>query len=827
MRTDLPRGTLTLLFSDIEGSTRLLESLGTERFAQALAEHRAVLRRAFAAHGGVEVDTQGDSFFVVFATARDALDAAREAQQALATGPLRVRMGVHTGTPEPTDEGYVGPDVHRAARIADAGHGGQVLVSATTAALVEDTDLRDLGVYRLRDLPSPERVFQLGQADFSPLRTAYQVNLPAPPTTFIGRERETAEVAALLERGDVRLLTLTGAGGTGKTRLALAAAARVAANYQDGVWWVSLAALRDPALVVESAGRVLGASGDLGKRIGDKRLLIVFDNFEQVAGAAPDVATLVATCPGLDMLVTSRAPLHVRAEHEYPVPPLASAEAIALFVARAEAAGVAISAADPVVAEVCRRLDDLPLAIELAAARTKIMTLGQLLGRLDERLTLLTSGPRDLPARQQTLRATIEWSYDLLAPPARELFTRLAVFRGGCDLDAAQAVAGATLDSLGGLVEQSLLRRRRDRFVMLETIREFAAERLDATPSADDVGRAHAAYYLALAEDAEPHLFSFSLEWLDRLSEEHDNLRAALDRFEAPGEYEEALRLAGALQRFWVVRGHVAEGRRRLGRLLALDGRPSAARGKALNGAAVLAINTGEPETAQRLAEEALTLHEHLADPWGAARSAFVLGYAHADKGDFATALELFERSRDGFKALGDEHNVLFVTSNLSWAHHELGHVERARQLDEENLRRARDLGNESMVALSLAALAMAALDDGSGEDAVAMMRDVLEIDRRLGDKRRTVDDLCRMSRVRAMTGEPRLAARLLAGAVSLHAEIGASVSPEIERLNNETLVLVRERIGQDALDEATATAPVMTFDEAYSVALEMPGAKQ
>lgn len=820
MRRDLPRGTLTLLFSDIEGSTRLLESLGTERYSQALAEHREVLRRVFAAHSGVEVDTQGDSFFVVFATARDAVAAAGEAQHALEVGRVRVRIGLHTGTPELSGEGYVGPDVHRAARIASAGHGGQVLISSTAAALIEGAGLRDLGVHRLRDLPSPERIFQLGTADFPPLRTSYQVNLPAPATTFIGRERETAEVAALLEREDVRLLTLTGAGGTGKTRLALAAAARVAGNYPDGVWWISLAALRDPTLVMESAARALGASGDVAARIGDKQLLLVFDNFEQVAEADVDVGLLVAACPRLDVLVTSRGTLHVAAEHVYEVPPLATAEAVALFVARSEAAGAGAAASDPIVAEICRRLDDLPLAIELAAVRTKVVTTTELLARLDERLALLATGARDQPQRQQTLRATIAWSHDLLTATERELFARLAVFRGGCDLVAAQAVAGATLDTVGALVEQSLVRRRRARFVMLETIREFAAERLDELPAANDLHRAHAGFYLALAEEAEPHVFAFSAQWLDRLADEHDNLRAALDHLDELDETQDALRLAGALQRFWIVRGHLAEGRRRLEGLLALDERPTAPRAKALNGAGLLAINTGDPAAARRLAQEALELHELLGDRWGAARSTFVLGYASADERDFRTARDLFERSLAEFEQLGDAHNALFVAVNLSGIQRELGDTARARLLDDQNLRRARELGNESMVALSLAGLAIAALDDGRGAEALAMLRETLAIDRRLGDLRRTLDDLCRLCRALAATSEAAAAARLLAGAEALHAEIGATVSPEVERLNEGTRRMIAEQIDRDTLDEAIANAAGMTFDEAYAIAL-------
>lgn len=827
VRGDLPTGTVTLLFTDIEGSTRLLGELGTAAYAVALAEHRQRLRQAFAEQGGIEVDTQGDSFLFAFPTAQGALDAARAGQDALDAGPIRVRMAVHTGTPELAEEGYVGADLHRGARIAEVAHGGQVLVSAVTAALVDGRGLRDLGVHRLRDLSLPERIYQAGEDDFPPLVTPYQTNLPLAATPFIGRQRETAEVVALLARDEVRLLTLTGTGGTGKTRLALAVAAQLAERYPDGVWWIPLAALHDPALVVEAAALALGARGDLAARIAGRRMLLVLDNFEQVIGAAPELARLLAGSPGLELLVTSRAALHVTAEHEYAVPPLVSRDAIELFIARAGAAGAGAAGADlaaeleadSTVAELCRRLDDLPLAIELAAARVKVMTVAQILARLDRRLPLLTGGARDQPERQQTLRATIDWSYDLLTPGEQELFARLAVFRGGCSLEAAETVALADLDTLQSLVDQNVLHRSNQRFVMLEAMLEFAAELLTGS-SADELRRRHSDYYLALAEAAEPHLFSFSREWFDRLDDEHDNMRAALNRLEGSGDTQEALRLAGALQRFWIVRGHLAEGRRRLERLLSLDERPTAARGKALNGAALLALNTGEAGAARRLAGEALSLHRQLEDRWGTARSAFVLGSAHADEHDFERARELFEASVEGFSQLGDAHNVLFVTSNLSWACRELGDADRARVLDEQNLGRARELGNDSIVALSLAGLAMAAVEEERAADALRMLTETLEIDRDLGDVRRSVDDLCRLCRVLAVTGRPDLAARLLAGAEGLHAEIGASVSPDIAQLNRQTVELIRQQIGQPALAEAQAAGRRMTFEEAFRLAL-------
>jgi len=403
VRAELPSGTVTFLFTDVEGSTNLLHELGAEKYADTLAEHRRVIREAAAAHGGAEVDTQGDAFFIAFPTAPGALAAATAARDALT---IPVRMGLHSGTPLLTDEGYVGADVHRAARIAAAGHGRQILVSASTAALA-DVDLEDLGPHRLKDLSAPERIYQLGDGEFPPLKSLHQTNLPVPATPFLGRERELPEVAQLLADDDVRLLTLTGPGGTGKTRLGLQVAAQLAERYPDGVWWIPLAPIRDPELVLSTTGEGLGAKSDVADHIADKAMLVLFDNFEQVVEAAPDIAQLLASCPRLEVLVTSREPLHVTGEQEYAVPPLAHDEGVGFFVARARAVAPDFET-DESVAEICRRLDELPLALELAAARVKALTPALILERLEQRLPLLTGGARDLPERQRTLRATID-----------------------------------------------------------------------------------------------------------------------------------------------------------------------------------------------------------------------------------------------------------------------------------------------------------------------------------------------------------------------------------------------------------------------------------
>ena len=491
VRYDLPSGTVTFLFTDVEGSTKLLHELGARRYAEALVEHRRVIREACTAEGGVEVDTQGDAFFFAFATAPGALAAAQVFTETLAAGAIRVRVGVHTGSPLLSDEGYVGDDVHLAARVAASGHGGQVLLSSATAGLVE-LPVSDLGEHRLKDIPDAVSIFQLGEESFPPLRTISNTNLPRPASSFVGREAVMGEVLGRIERG-ARLLTLTGPGGTGKTRLALEVAGSLVPEYKAGVFWVGLASLRDPALVAETIAQVLGAKDGLAEHVGERELLLLLDNLEQVIEAAPGLAELLERCPNLVLLCTSRELLRVRGEVDYAVPPLGSPEAVTLFCERAQ-----LEPSDE-IAELCARLDNLPLAVELAAARTKALTPAQILERLTGRLDLLRGG-RDADPRQQTLRATIEWSHELLSAEERRLFARLSVFAGGCTLDAAEEICDADLETLQSLVEKSLLRFSDGRYWMLETIREYAAERLDETGEREELGRRHAEFFTRVVE---------------------------------------------------------------------------------------------------------------------------------------------------------------------------------------------------------------------------------------------------------------------------------------------------------------------------------------
>jgi predicted ATPase/class 3 adenylate cyclase len=822
VRRDLPSGTITFLFTDVEGSTKLLHSLGAEGYAEALAEHRRLIREACARHDGVEVDTQGDAFFFAFPTAPNAVAAAGEVTETLAAGQVQVRIGVHTGTPLLTEEGYVGGDVHRAARIAAAGHGGQALVSSSTATLIE-LDLTDLGEHRLKDLSAPERIFQLGDGDFPALKSLYRTNLPVPATGFMGRVSELAEVLSLLSREDTRLLTLTGPGGTGKTRLALQAAAEASDAFPDGIWWVPLAPLRDPKLVLETAAQVVGSKNGLAEHIADKSMLCLFDNFEQVVEAAADLASLLASCPNLAVLVTSRERLRVSGEQTYPVPPLAEQDGVALFGARARAVDPSFAESEA-VGELCLRLDELPLALELAAARTALFSPEQLLERLSQRLDLL-KGERDTDPRQQTLRATIEWSYDLLTEEEQELFGRLSVFAGGCSYEAAENVAGADPDTLQSILDKSLLRRRESelgpRYWMLETIREYATERLDESGEADQLRSRHAAYLVELAEEAEPQLRRDSREWVDRLEHEHDNLRLALDWLEASGESQLALRLAGAVSRFWYLHSHLSEGRRRLETALASDMRPTAARAKALNGASVMALNIGDAEAARVRAEEALGLHRELGDAWGFAYSGMMIGNALAEAGDLASAQPVLEESLRAFLELGDEHYTGVASVNLAWVSGDLGDKERERALHEENLGRAHALGNRTLEAHSIAQLAMLAREEGRLREASTMLKESLRIFRELGDRLELAMNLGRLANVLALTGSVGPAARLLSSSEALTEKLGASVSWWAGERNAKTLAIIRAQLDEAALSEAWEQGRALTVDEAVALALD------
>ena len=726
MRPDLPTGTVTFLFTDVEGSTKILQELGPDAYADALAEHRRIVREACAAEDGVEVDTQGDAFFVAFPTAPGALAAAKAITEALSASPLTVRAGLHTGTPLVTEEGYVGDDVHRAARIAAAGHGGQVLVSASTASLL-DVDLHSLGEHRLKDLSAPERLYQLGDRRFPALRSLHQTNLPVPTTSFLGRETELDDITALLARPEVRLLTLTGPGGTGKTRLALQAGAQVAEAYEEGVFWVPLASIRDPELVLESASQVLGAKSGLAEHIGSQHLLLLLDNFEQVVDAAPGLAGLLAACPNLKLLVTSREPLHLSAEQEYPVPPLLREEGVTFFLARARAVEPRFDA-DEAVSEICRRLDDLPLALELAAARVKVLSPTEILERLEESLAVLSVGARDVPERQRTLEATIAWSYDLLSPEEQRLFARLAIFAGGFTLEAAEQVCGADLGAIELLLEKNLVRRSDKRFFLLETIREYAEARLAESGERDALQQSHALHFLAAAERAEPELTGVEQAvWLERIAQDHENLRAAFEQLSGDAR-ESALRLASSLVLFWFVRGVYAEGIDWLGRAIGAADTRSPALAKALWGWAFLEVISGRHESARTHLTEALAVAREVGADSTEARALCVLGLLAFFENDMAEARAALEESVEIARAAGDLWCLADALGTLSSIYPLQGDLDQARRVGEEGLALARRARDQQGVRMALFGLALTAVRRGDQKSARELALEGLEI---------------------------------------------------------------------------------------------------
>ena len=831
---DLPEGTITLLFTDIEGSTHLLQQLG-ERYAELLIECRNVLRTAFNAHSGHEVDTQGDAMFFVFAHANDALLAAVDAQRDLASHSwpddlvVRVRMGLHTGEPSRLADGYVGLAVHYAARIMSSANGGQVLLSRTTSNLVEHdlpegVSLRDLGEHHLKDLEQPIPLSQLViaglPADFPPLKTLDNRfdSLPVQPTPLIGREHEVAALGQLLRREGVRLVTLTGPGGAGKTSLAIQTASELRDVFVDGACFVSLAPINDPLLVIPTIARAVGIRDGLGQpitvRLAEallrKRVLLLLDNFEQVVDAASLVADLLTSCPQLKLLVTSREILHVRAEHEFAVPPLALPDlahlpglavlmnipSVALFLQRAQAARPEFQLTSNnarTVAEICVRLDGLPLAVELAAARMKMLSPQVLLARLSRRLSILTGGARDVPTRQQTLRNTIEWSYQLLSSEEQRLFRWLSVFANGCTLQAVEAVcagSGQVLEGTASLIDKSLLRRveqtedenEEPRFQMLETIREYGLEVLTANGEGDIARQAHANYFLAFVEEAElkgPLLVT----WLDRLEREHDNLRAALQWAVEIGKTEMALRFGIALERFWVVRGYRNEGLAFLER--ALGGSAGVAtdvRAKALLAAARLAFIQSNYDVGEALAQESLTLFRELGDRRGIALSLDRLGMAAWRRGDFPAARILLEEDLPLFKEVDDKDRVAWSLFTLGLLNNKQGEYSRANTLFEEGLALFRALGNKRGIAASLTQLA-GTLFVSQGDQTLIypLLKEGLLLDQEVGDK------------------EGMAVASLLLGWVALKQGDVVTARSRVE----ESLVLYREMEHREGMAEA------------------------
>jgi len=815
MRGDLPAGTVTLFFSDIEGSTKLLHELGPAAYADVLAEHRHILRETFARHGGVEVDTEGDAFFVAFPTASGAARAADEGRAELAArSRIRVRVGLHTGTPHITDEGYVGEDVHKGARIMSAGHGGQILLSKETRELI-DLPITDLGEHRLKDFSEPVWLFQLGSERHPPLKTISNSNLPRPASSFVGRSHELKDVIETVRTA--RVVTLTGPGGSGKTRLAIETASELVPDFKNGAFWVPLQALRDSTLVIDAIKLTLGATDDLAAHIGEREMLLLLDNFEQVVAAAPLLSELITVCSNLKLLITSRELLRIQGEAEYAVPPLASRDAVELFCARAS------MQSDDAVEELCRRLDDLPLAVELAAARVRVLSPAQMVERLSQRLDLLKGG-RDVDERQQTLRATIEWSHDLLNKEEQQLFARLSVFAGGHTLEAAEAVVGADVDTLQSLVDKSLVRRTADRFWMLETIRDFASERLRASDDHDSIASKHAEYYLALAEEAARHMNVEELKgekhWLNVLEPEVDNLRASADRFLSGRDAERALRLAGSTQQFWCSSNRPPEGRRRIEDALELEGGSAPARAMALLGAAHMARDLGDAPSAQSRAEEALRLSLELDDLWKTAEARFWLGQSLADQQDFAGAVPLHEESARLFEEAGDPALQLLANRMLSWTLDESGQMERSKTLRQANLARARELGLKILEAEILGGLSSRATDDGDADAALRYAADALRIGLELGDHHEIAYHTVRSAAGYAAAGDAHAAVQLLAHSMAVYEEFGWAVLPYLARDIEQMTERARAVLDDETFNAAWEKGRALTDDEAVELAL-------
>jgi predicted ATPase/class 3 adenylate cyclase len=787
----LPSGTVTLLFTDIEGSTRLIDELGEDGYVETLAEHRRLLRSAFSAHGGVEVDTQGDAFLYAFTDPVEALAAASLGHQALASGPVTVRMGLHTAEPLLTGEGYAGRELHRAARIAASGHGGQVVLSAATRALV-DGGLTELGEHRLKDFDQPVALFQLGRQRFPPLKTISNTNLPRPASSFVGREREREELLGLLRNGS-RLLTLSGPGGSGKTRLALEVASELVPDFKAGVFWVGLAPLRDPALVIETIAQTLGAKDGLADHVSERELLLLLDNFEQVVEAAPELSRLLEACPNLRFLVTSRELLRIAGEVEYPVPPLAESEAVELFCERSR------FEPDATLAELCRRLDHLPLAVELSAARARVLTPSQILDRLGQRLDLLEGG-RDADPRQRTLRATIGWSHDLLTDDEKQLFAQLAVFADGCTLAAAEDVCDADLDVLQSLVDKSLLRHTGDRFWMLETIREFASERFEAAIGSSTVRAAHAEYFASLAERADPHIQHGADQrvWADRIAAEYDNIRSAIGfgLDEAP---EIALRLVASLAFFVWLRGGFAEVRTWVEEALAMGADASLLwRGRALICGAALADRQGDAEAATRYADEAFAVASAAGDGFGIASALRERGKAALHAGDREHSRRIYEELAGFAEEVGDAWNGAVALNNLGDLALYDGDWARAIDLCGRSAEIRRDLGNIWGAALCLCNVALAQHQAGLLDDAARSLHRALE-DGLAVDARMVVLVCFEVGTLLASDRDrPREAATLLGALDQLHEELDTTFDdferPLLEAVGERT----RARLGEE-----------------------------
>jgi predicted ATPase/class 3 adenylate cyclase len=853
----LPTGTVTLLFADIVDSRQLWQQ-HSSAMPETVTRYAAIVGEAIGIHGGTVFRRSGETVYGAFTSAMDALAAALVMQRALQDeswgeiGPLLACVALHTGNIIPQNGQYSGLPIRRTECILEAGHAGQVLVSCVTQELVRDelprnVKLLDLGQHQLKDLIRPEHIFQLVALDlpndFPPIITLDQhlTNLPVQPTPFIGREHEVAAVCQLLCCADLRLLTLLGSGGIGKTRLALQAASDLLGVFTDGVYFVALAPISEPNLVALTIAQTLGIKEVAGqlpleamtRHLRDKKILLLLDNFEQVVAAASVVAALMAATTNLKFLVTSRAPLRVYGEHEHVVLPLAlpdltqhpraehliQYDALRLFIERAQAVKhdfVVTNDNARAVAEICYRLDGLPLAIELAAARIKLLNPQALLSRLSNRLKLLTGGSRNWPLRQQTLRATIAWSYELMPSVDQILFARLAVFVNGGMLEAIEAICNADgnvvpdlLDSLQVLIDNSLVRQDVDanaepRLRMLETIREYALEQLAVSGEEAELRARHAAYYLELAEAGEPKFHTDELEvWVDRLEAEHDNLRAALTWALDHAEADLAVRLGAALWHFWEIRGHLTEGRRWLAAALDQGQDVAAApRAAAFTGAGTIAYHQGDYAQATVWHEQALQLYQSVGDMSGIAFALNNLGAQAERQGDLASAMRYLAESLELAQQLGHIQLSVYVLNNIGIIARHQADYQRAAEVLTQALAVSRTLENQWLICNELIELATVAWYQNNDAHALTLYTEALILCKKIGQPELIAECLEGLAGCAVRQRQGVRATRLLGAAAQLRETINAPLPPVEYQRYTEMVGLV-----QAALDPATYEA--------------------
>ncbi len=869
---DLPTGRVTFLFTDIEGSTTLVQEVGTDRYRRLQEEHSRLLRQVVTAHGGRDFGTEGDAHHFVFVGAAEAVRAAIEGQRTLGKhewppeAVIRVRMGLHTGEVHLGGDDYVGVELNRVARISAAGHGGQILVSEETRREaqpeVADATFTNLGRHRLKDLREPEHLHQLHasslQAEFPPIRSidTRPKSLPAQLTSFVGREREVDEIAALASGH--RLVTLAGPGGSGKTRLAVSVADRLLPRFDDGVFFVPLAPVFEPDLVPSTVASVLGLREGpespilvtLQEFLRDRGLLLVLDNFEHILQAAPLVTKLLEAAPRVEILVTSRTLLRVQGEHGYEVPPLpvpspnghspqelSANPAVRLFVERAAAIrrGFVLNEENAsAVAEVVRKLDGLPLAIELASARIRILSAGELLARLDRRLGALTGGGRDLPERQRTLRGTIDWSHDLLDPEERRLFARVSIFAGGWSREGAEAVGAEglgidVLDGLESLVEKSLVHRvmashDEIRFDMLETIREYARERLEASGDGAATARRHARYLREQAERAEPNLTGPQADrWLDQLRHEVDNIRTALRWALDSGrtaDLEPGLLTAAALWRYWQQTGAIREANDWFSALIEASADPDLkpALAKALDAAGSIAYWQNDIARASELYERALALAREVGDRRTAADALTNVGLMPLLSGDIPRAQELLGQAVEAWKEVGDEWQAAIATVYYGYTYFYLDQHEEALRYLEEIMPLVRERGDRFWMINALTGMAQTQRFLGRYDVARRNYEEAIRLALEAKDMASVTMVLDPLSNLESTAGNHDRAVRLWAASDAVKQRIGGGAPQEVMRVTDPREAATAA-IGEEAVSRAWRGGQAMTPEEAVRYA--------